>query len=210
MTKYEPYIRDKRFVSGQEMFSYTRNRETVSSLLYKYKKRNIITRIRKNVYLPTNPDDGYVDENKFEIGCSSVPDSYLSYHSAMEYYGWQNPVFNRIYLSAPKRFRPFEFDFVEYTYAPDKLRQGIIKPETDKQIYVTDLEWTVIDCADRLDLAGSGLLASPEEMEYMDAFANNIYRPELLFRDSAIVERIVEHPMALWKIRQGEKLEGVQ
>ncbi len=39
MTKYEPYIRDKRFVSGQEMFSYTRNRETVSSLLYKYKNK---------------------------------------------------------------------------------------------------------------------------------------------------------------------------
>lgn len=176
MPKYEPYIQDKRFVSGQEMFSHTRNRETVSSLLYKYKKRNIITRIRKNVYLPTNPDDGYVDENKYEIGCSSVADSYLSYHSAMEYYGWQNQVFNRIYLSAPKRFRPFEFDFVEYAYAPDKLRQGIIKPETDKQIYVTDLERTVIDCADRLDLAGGY-----EEFIYNLEFVRNVDEGKLLF-----------------------------
>ena len=121
MPKYEPYIQDKRFCFGAgDVLLHPEQGKLVSSLLYKYKKKNIITRIRKNVYLPTNPDDGYVDENKFEIGCSSVPDSYLSYHSAMEYYGWQNQVFNRIYLSAPKRFRPFEFDFVEYTYAPDE------------------------------------------------------------------------------------------
>lgn len=138
------------------MFQMVRNKETVSSLLYKYKKRNIITKIRRNVYLPTNPFDGFVDENKYEIGCCSIPNayiSYISYHSAMEYYGLQNQVFNRIYLSAPKRFRPFEFEFVEYMYAPDKFRDGIIK-NTEKNIYVTDIERTIIDCIDRLDLAG--------------------------------------------------------
>lgn len=61
-----------------------------------------------------------------------------------------------------------------------------------------------------LEYLSSILQLLPEEMEYMDAFANNIYQPELLFRESAIVERIAEHPMALWKIRQGEKQEGVQ
>ena len=130
-----------------------RNKETVSSLLYKYKKRNIITKIRRNVYLPTNPIDGFIDENKYEIGCCSISNSYISYHSAMEYYGLQNQVFNRIYLSAPKRFRPFEFEFVEYMYAPDKFRDGIIK-DTIRNIYVTDIERTIIDCIDRLDLAG--------------------------------------------------------
>lgn len=154
MLKYDNGIQDKRFVSGKEMFSDTRNKETVSSLLYRYRKRNAIARVRKNVYLPTNPQDGYVDENKFEIGCNAVPDTYISYHSAMEYYGWQNQVFNRIYLSAPRRFRPFEFDFVEYMYAPDKFREGVIRPHPERKVYVTDPERTVIDCANRLDLAG--------------------------------------------------------
>lgn len=154
MLKYDNGIQDKRFVSGKEMFSDICNKETVSSLLYRYRKRNAIARVRKNVYLPTNPEDGYVDENKFEIGCNSVPQAYISYHSAMEYYGWQNQVFNRIYLSAPRRFRPFEFDFVEYMYAPDKFREGVVRPHPEKRIYVTDPERTVVDCADRLDLAG--------------------------------------------------------
>lgn len=153
MSKYTAQIQNKRFVSGKEMFHNVRNKDTASSLLYKYKKRNIITKIRKNVYLPTNPQDGFIDENKYEIGCNSVPFSYISYHSAMEFYGLQNQVFNRIYLSAPYRFRPFEFDYVDYMYAPDNYREGIIKDAT-RNIYVTDIERTIVDCLDRLDLAG--------------------------------------------------------
>ena len=83
-------IQNRRFVTGKEMFRDVGNRKTVSSLLYKYSRRNSIVRIRRNVYLPTNPVDGFVDENKYEIGCNSVPGSYLSYHSAMEFYGLQN------------------------------------------------------------------------------------------------------------------------
>ena len=60
-------IQNRRFVTGKEMFRDVGNRKTVSSLLYKYSRRNSIVRIRRNVYLPTNPVDGFVDENKYEI-----------------------------------------------------------------------------------------------------------------------------------------------
>ena len=40
------------------------------------------------------------------------------------------------------------------------------------------------------------------EMEYIDRFIVKEYRPELLFEDVTIVERISEHPMALWKCKQ--------
>ena len=147
-------IQNRRFVTGKEMFRDVGNRKTVSSLLYKYSRRNSIVRIRRNVYLPTNPVDGFVDENKYEIGCNSVPGSYLSYHSAMEFYGLQNQVWNRIYLSSAKRFRPFEFEFVEYMYAPDRHRKGIVRPAEHVSVRVTDMERTILDCIDRPDLAG--------------------------------------------------------
>lgn len=38
-----------------------------------------------------------------------------------------------------------------------------------------------------------------KENEYMDCFMTKEYRPELLFDDEQIIERIKEHPMALWK-----------
>ncbi len=40
------------------------------------------------------------------------------------------------------------------------------------------------------------------ECQYMEAFARKEYVPELLFDDSAVLERIRSHPMALWKCRQ--------
>lgn len=40
------------------------------------------------------------------------------------------------------------------------------------------------------------------EQEYMDRFIAKEYVPELLFDDEGIVERIKEHPMALWKCQQ--------
>lgn len=40
------------------------------------------------------------------------------------------------------------------------------------------------------------------EQEYMDRFIAKEYVPELLFDDEEIVERIKEHPMAIWKCQQ--------
>ncbi len=37
------------------------------------------------------------------------------------------------------------------------------------------------------------------EQEYIDRFISKEYAPELLFDDKEIVERIKEHPMAIWK-----------
>ena len=46
------------------------------------------------------------------------------------------------------------------------------------------------------------LVLSDNEKEYVKEFANKNYRPELLFEDKEIVERISAHPMALWRVRE--------
>lgn len=51
------------------------------------------------------------------------------------------------------------------------------------------------------------MVLTPEEREYLDAFENGEYRPELLFSDSQILENIAEHPMAVWKMRLEQVLE---
>ena len=40
-----------------------------------------------------------------------------------------------------------------------------------------------------------------KEKEFLDKFENGEYIPELLFEDKEILDRIKNHPMALWKIR---------
>ena len=45
------------------------------------------------------------------------------------------------------------------------------------------------------------MIPTEEEIEYMNRFSQKEYRPELLFDDPSIIERIIEHPMALWKCK---------
>jgi len=46
------------------------------------------------------------------------------------------------------------------------------------------------------------LILTEKETEFIEKFNNNIYSPELLFENEEIVNRIKEHPMAIWKTRK--------
>lgn len=43
------------------------------------------------------------------------------------------------------------------------------------------------------------MVLAPKEKEFINNFANKKYIPELLFEDQEILDRIKNHPMALWK-----------
>ena len=70
----------------------------------------------------------------------------------------------------------------------------------------------VIVVRDKFDLEGKKKIAKDyidslmkptnSEMEYMELFVAKKYKPELLFDDPLICERLEDHPMALWKCRQ--------
>lgn len=46
------------------------------------------------------------------------------------------------------------------------------------------------------------MILTPQEKEFLESFEAKEYKPELLFDDADIINRIKCHPMALWKIRQ--------
>ncbi len=43
------------------------------------------------------------------------------------------------------------------------------------------------------------------ELAFWKAFRQRRYQPELLFQDEAILSRIGQHPMALWKCSDRQK-----
>ncbi len=45
------------------------------------------------------------------------------------------------------------------------------------------------------------MVLTKEEKEFLDRFENGEYMPNLLFDDEAILNRIKNHPMAIWKTR---------
>lgn len=48
------------------------------------------------------------------------------------------------------------------------------------------------------------LILGNAEKDFIESFNQGEYKPELLFEDGEVIERIKEHPMALWKISNGE------
>ena len=46
------------------------------------------------------------------------------------------------------------------------------------------------------------MVLTEDEKEFLERFENGEYIPELLFEDERILERIKNHPMALWKLRK--------
>ena len=48
------------------------------------------------------------------------------------------------------------------------------------------------------------LVINDSERRYLESFRNGEYKPELLFDDDVVVQRIRNHPMALWKMQNRE------
>ena len=51
------------------------------------------------------------------------------------------------------------------------------------------------------------MVLTGEEKEYLDMFEKGEYMPSLLFSDNQILENIVEHPIAIWKVQSTQKIE---
>lgn len=126
------------------------DRQGMKTCLDILKKKNMVSLVRKGIYLPTDKMD------KFSIGCNSVISGCLAYHSALEYYLLQTQEFNTLYIVSSKRFRPFIYDGELYIHKPHKLGPDI---ETDcigntYPIRVTTINQTIIDCIYNINLAG--------------------------------------------------------
>ena len=56
------------------------------------------------------------------------------------------------------------------------------------------------------DYIQSLMIMTDSEKEYIYRFSKHEYQPELLFEDTEIVERIKDHPMAIWKCSERENM----
>lgn len=76
----------------------------------------------------------------------------ISHHSAFEYYGLHNQVFNIVYVSSVRSFKEFEYDDITYIPVKAKSDKGVDK--MPNKINVTNIERTVVDCIDDIGKAG--------------------------------------------------------
>ena len=84
--------------------------------------------------------------NRYQIACAISDTAYLSHHSAFEYYGFANQVYNEVYVSSETRFNSFEYDNITYKYVASRMAEGVVVAKnTTLGVRITDIERTIID-----------------------------------------------------------------
>lgn len=118
---------------------------TARVALGKLLKGNMALKIRNGLYTCVSGENGGPVANRFQVASAITPSSYVSHHTAFEYYGTVDQVFYEVYVGSQTRFHDFEFDGYTYHYVKEQMRDGIISPEFSGGIKVTDKERTIVD-----------------------------------------------------------------
>lgn len=92
---------------------------------------------------------------------------------------------------------PEAYDFNRFNAITSRKIKTDLLPVIQKGEFF-ELENVKAEVADFLkDL----LVLEPDEQKFLSEFKEKRYKPELIFDEMAILERIKDHPMALWKMR---------
>ena len=138
---YSKLLRSHVF-SFSDIEGITGDKKKANNAIYKLKKNGLIVSVKKNLYSAVSLSDKRPVADKFEIASKITSSSFVSHHSAFEFYGIANQVFNEMHVSSDSKFNDFYFDGLEYKYIQNKYHFGITEI---KHVKVTDMERTVLD-----------------------------------------------------------------
>lgn len=84
---------------------FYQNMESACSAVRRLLNKGRIVRIKKNMYTCISGETDSPVANKYQIGCAITESSYISHHTAMEYYGMGDQVYYDIYVSSKTPFK---------------------------------------------------------------------------------------------------------
>ena len=137
--------------SVSDVNKYYNNIGSARSAVRRLLKAEMIKKIRNDMYTCVDGENGGIVANRFQIASSINDGSYISHHTAMEYYGITDQVFYDVYVASSKRFTDFEFEGYRYHFINPSIELGIEKQEYSGGVVVTDKERTALDCIKDMD-----------------------------------------------------------
>ncbi len=142
--------------------------------------KNMLVKLKGGLYATVNPITQDIFVSKYEIATSLHSDACVGYHSALEYYGLGNQVFSRVQVLTLKKYDMIEINGLDYEFFKNDYNGGMIDLEKNSKIRVTDLERTIIDCLNRLDVAGGleEILSAITAINYCDEKKMLLYLSE--------------------------------
>lgn len=129
----------------QDVNEYYHNRSSAYSALERLLADKMIVKIRNNLYTCISGETGSPVANRFQIASTINADSFVSNHTAMEYYGTSDQVFYDVYVGSKCKFKEFSFDGYTYRFIHSKIDVGVESPVFSGGIRISDRERTVVD-----------------------------------------------------------------
>jgi len=127
------------------------NVESARSAIKRLMNEGMIVRIRNNMYTCISGETMAPIANRFQIASKITPTSYVSHHTAMEYYGITDQVYYDVYVASETSFREFEFDGYTYRYVMSNSLEGVELKEFSGGIRITNPERTLVDSVKDMD-----------------------------------------------------------
>ena len=152
--KYIEELHKLKIFNKKDVVALTKDKNAAKEILRRYKVLGLISQVRRDLYVATDLANKVSLVNKYEIAGRLTPSAYLSYHAALEYHGLAHQFFYELYVSSKKKFKSFYYEGITYSFYQSKTHVGVVNPATDPLVRLTDIERTIIDCIDRIDLSG--------------------------------------------------------
>lgn len=167
----------------QDVNVFYGNIESARSAIKRMMKEGMVVKIRNNMYTCISGETNAPVANRFQIASNITPTSYVSHHTALEYYGITDQIYYDVYVSSETSFRDFSFDGYTYRYIASKTMDGVEKPAFSGGIAITNIERTVIDCIKDMDkisgieevtvnIESVGRMSEKHLLKYLEHFQN--------------------------------------
>lgn len=190
-----------RCFTHSDMVRLTGSESAAQWQIKNYLKKGYIERVRRDLYVVISMETEQPIPNRFQIASRVAMDSFISHHSAFEFYGYANQVFYDVYFATEKKVRSFDYDGLHYQPVAWRGSAGVV--EMNGVVRVTSLERTVIDSiADFVKIGGLeellrclALIPSLDENKLLEAL--EIYGRGQLYQKAGYVLETYKSELSL-------------
>lgn len=158
MATFNPFYKLRIFTFEDVMSELGLSRAGAASALSRWQLQGLMKPVRRNLYAVIDPSSDAPLADKYELSSRISASSYVGWHTALEFYGVAHQPFYNAYVGSLSRFNRFCFEGVDFEYCAAPLipmeDNGVVRPDGNPYVRITDLERTVIDCCDRIERAG--------------------------------------------------------
>ena len=140
--KYLNELTKLKIFNYKDFINIVGDNNLAKNILHNYLEKGYIKRIKHNLYSAISLETNECIADKFLIGSNITETSFISHHSAFEFYGYYNQVYNVVNVSSFSKFNTFEFE--ETIFSLMKVNSTNFVEEI-RGVKVSSIERTIVD-----------------------------------------------------------------